>query len=115
MWQYITLTKSIFLIDCPGVVHPSGDTETDLVLKGVVRIENIGESVEHIPTILSRVKKEYLTKLYKVENWTDHIDFLTQFAKLSGRLLKGAEPDLNTVAKMMLMDWQRGFYFYSIL
>lgn len=36
MWQYITLTKRIFLIDCPGVVYQSKDTETDIVLKGVV-------------------------------------------------------------------------------
>lgn len=36
VWQYITLTKKIFLIDCPGVVYQSHDTETDIVLKGVV-------------------------------------------------------------------------------
>ncbi|KAL0341107.1 UNVERIFIED_CONTAM: Nuclear/nucleolar GTPase 2 [Sesamum radiatum] len=35
VWQYITLTKRIFLIDCPGVVYQNGDTETDIVLKGV--------------------------------------------------------------------------------
>lgn len=38
VWQYITLMRRIFLIDCPGVVYPSGDSETDIVLKGVVRI-----------------------------------------------------------------------------
>lgn len=36
MWQYITLTKRIFLIDCPGVVYQNKDSETDIVLKGVV-------------------------------------------------------------------------------
>ena len=36
VWQYITLMKRIFLIDCPGVVYPVGDSETDTVLKGVV-------------------------------------------------------------------------------
>ncbi|KAF6034791.1 GNL2 [Bugula neritina] len=41
VWQYVTLMRRIFLIDCPGVVYPSGDTETDIVLKGVVRVENI--------------------------------------------------------------------------
>lgn len=39
VWQYITLTKRIFLIDCPGVVyHSTTDSETDIVLKGVVSI-----------------------------------------------------------------------------
>lgn len=36
VWQYVTLMKSIFLIDCPGVVYPDGNTEAELVMKGVV-------------------------------------------------------------------------------
>ncbi len=36
VWQYVTLMRKIYLIDCPGVVHPSGDTETEIILKGVV-------------------------------------------------------------------------------
>lgn len=31
--------KRIFLIDCPGVVYPSAETDTEKVLKGVVRVE----------------------------------------------------------------------------
>ena len=45
---------------------------------------------------------------YKVQSWEDAEDFLTQLAKASGRLLRGGEPDLNTTAKGMLYDWQRG-------
>ncbi len=42
VWQYITLMKRIFLIDCPGVVHAGqADSDTALVLKGVVRVENL--------------------------------------------------------------------------
>jgi len=42
VWQYITLMKRIFLIDCPGVVHAGqADSDTELVLKGVVRVENL--------------------------------------------------------------------------
>ena len=28
--------RRIYLIDCPGVVYPSGDSDSDVVLKGVV-------------------------------------------------------------------------------
>ncbi|KAK6134511.1 hypothetical protein DH2020_031745 [Rehmannia glutinosa] len=48
VWQYITLTKKIFLIDCPGVVYQNHDTETDIVLKGVVRVTNLHDAAEHI-------------------------------------------------------------------
>merc|ERR1711978_847538 len=40
--------------------------------------------------------------------WKDHIDFLEQLAKRSGRLGKGGEPDINAVSKMVLNDWTRG-------
>jgi len=36
VWKYITLTNRIHLIDSPGVVYKSSDSETDVVLKGVV-------------------------------------------------------------------------------
>ena len=33
VWQYITLMKRIYLIDCPGIVYDTGDDETAIVLK----------------------------------------------------------------------------------
>ncbi|XP_021754855.1 nuclear/nucleolar GTPase 2-like [Chenopodium quinoa] len=108
VWQYITLTKRIFLIDCPGVVYQNNDSETDIVLKGVVRVANLHDASEHIGEVLKRVKKEHLERAYKIKDWEDEHDFLFQLCKLSGKLLKGGEPDLMTVAKMVLYDWQRG-------
>lgn len=108
VWQYITLTKRIFLIDCPGVVYQNHDSETDIVLKGVVRVTNLQDSAEHIGEVLKRVKKEHLERAYKIKDWDDENDFLVQLCKLSGKLLKGGEPDLMTAGKMVLHDWQRG-------
>ncbi|KAG8662815.1 nuclear/nucleolar GTPase 2 isoform X2 [Manihot esculenta] len=108
VWQYITLTKRIFLIDCPGVVYQNSDSETDIVLKGVVRVTNLHDAAEHIGEVLNRVKKEHLERAYKIEDWDDENDFLIQLCKLTGKLLKGGEPDLKTAAKMVLHDWQRG-------
>ncbi|KAI3928099.1 hypothetical protein MKW98_023700 [Papaver atlanticum] len=108
VWQYITLTKRIFLIDCPGVVYQNSDTETDIVLKGVVRVTNLEDATEHIGEVLKRVKKEHLQRAYKIKNWVDQEDFLIQLCRISGKLLKGGEPDMACVAKMVLHDWQRG-------
>ena len=108
VWQYITLTKRIFLIDCPGVVYHNNDSETDIVLKGVVRVTNLADASEHIGEVLRRVKKEHLKRAYKIEDWVDDNDFLVQLSKTTGKLLRGGEPDLTTTAKMVLHDWQRG-------
>lgn len=109
VWQYITLMKRIFLIDCPGVVYSdTGDTDTDAVLKGVVRVEKLDDATEHIEEILDRVKPEYIRRAYKLKEWADTEDFLGQVAQGAGKLCKGGDPDLNTAAKMVLHDWQRG-------
>lgn len=108
VWQYITLMRRIFLIDCPGVVYPSEDSETDIVLKGVVQVEKIKSPEDHIGAVLERAKPEYISKTYKIETWENAEDFLEKLALRTGKLLKGGEPDLQTVGKMVLNDWQRG-------
>jgi nuclear GTP-binding protein len=100
--------RRIFLIDCPGVVYDTGDTETDIVLKGVVRVENLPTPADYIPRVMEKVRPLYLQRTYEIASWTDPIDFLTKLAIRSGKLLRGGEPDVDTVAKMVLYDWQRG-------
>ncbi|KAG6928347.1 G protein nucleolar 2, partial [Chelydra serpentina] len=108
VWQYITLMRRIFLIDCPGVVYPSEDSETDIVLKGVVQVEKIKSPEDHISAVLERAKPEYISKTYKIDTWENAEDFLEKLAFRTGKLLKGGEPDMQTVSKMVLNDWQRG-------
>uniref|UniRef100_A0A3Q2TV31 G protein nucleolar 2 n=1 Tax=Fundulus heteroclitus TaxID=8078 RepID=A0A3Q2TV31_FUNHE len=108
VWQYITLMRRIFLIDCPGVVYPSEDSESDIVLKGVVQVEKIKNPEEHIGAVLERAKPEYIQKTYRIPTWSSAEDFLEKLAFRTGKLLKGGEPDLSTVSKMVLNDWQRG-------
>ncbi|KAM5539914.1 hypothetical protein V8D89_006417 [Ganoderma adspersum] len=118
VWQYITLTKRIYLIDCPGIVPTSNarDSQTATVLKGVVRVEALATPSEHIPTLMERVKPIYLSRTYGVplpnaddptQGW-DSEAFLDKLARMKGRLLKGGEPDLEAVAKILLSDWVRG-------
>ena len=80
--------KRIYLIDCPGVVYPHGDIETDIVLKGVVRVENIPSPEDHVEEVLKRVKKEHIQRTYKINEWDDHVDFLEKLSARTGKLNK---------------------------
>jgi len=115
VWQYITLFRKIFLIDCPGVVTPSQtETEDDIVLKGVLRVENLDTPEQYIGSLFNRTKKEYIENTYGITDYIDADDFLEKFAIKSGKLLKKAEPDIPTVAKMILNDWLRGKIPYFV-
>jgi nuclear GTP-binding protein len=63
---------------------------------------------DYIASILNSCKKEYMVRTYRIADWESPEDFLEKVAQKSGKLLKGGEPDINTVAKMILNDWQRG-------
>ncbi|OAX81000.1 hypothetical protein ACJ72_04664 [Emergomyces africanus] len=109
VWQYITLMKRIYLIDCPGVVPPSNnDTEEDILLRGVVRVENVENPEQYIPGVLKRVQPRHIERTYDIKNYKDAIDFLSILARKGGRLLRGGEPDVDGVAKMVINDFLRG-------
>ena len=135
VWKYITLFKRIFLIDSPGVVYgnmelptPTSttedasaasslaalDNETTSVLKGVVRVDNLEEPAQYVPGVLQRIKRDYIVKTYGIETWSSHTDFLEQYARRTGKLVKGGGEDIQTVARMVLNDWQRGRLPYFV-
>ena len=113
IWQYITLFKRISLIDCPGVVvDTAGDTETESVLKGVVRAERLETPEDFIQPILNKVKREHIAGQYKFtkeeSKWEGVTQLLETIATKAGRLLKGGEPCVRLAAITVINDFQRG-------
>ena len=101
--------KRIYLIDCPGVVPPSTtDTPQDILLRGVVRVENVKNPEQYIPAVLEKTKVQHIERTYSLKGYKDHIEFLELLARKGGRLLHGGEPDVDGVAKMVLNDFLRG-------
>ncbi|KAL5114955.1 GTPase required for pre-60S ribosomal subunit nuclear export and maturation [Pleosporales sp. CAS-2024a] len=109
VWQYITLMKRIYMIDCPGIVPPNqDDTDEDLLLRGSVRVENVEYPAQYIDAVLRRVQPRHLQRTYDIHDYEDGVMFLEQLCRKSGRLLKGGEADIDGAAKMVLNDWIRG-------
>lgn len=114
IWQYVSLFKRVSLIDCPGVVvDTAGDTESDSVLKGVVRAERLDNPEDFVDAILEKVKREHIAAQYQLpkdgeESWKSTRDLLEMMSRRSGRLLKGGDPCLRSAALMLIVDFQRG-------
>lgn len=104
--------KRIYLIDCPGVVPPSqSDSAEDILLRGVVRVENVEHPAQYIEAVLRRTQTKHIERTYEIKEADyggDAIEFLSILARKGGRLLKGGEPDVDGVAKMVLNDFLRG-------
>lgn len=114
VWQYIALTKKLYAIDCPGVVPPTASdftSDASKILKGVVRAEKVKDPSNYIDEVLVRVKPSYIIDKYNMPadtTWEDGEDFLCILARKMGKLRRGAEPDIETTARIVLYDWQRG-------
>ena len=111
VWQYVALTRSIFLIDCPGVVYDKEDNNcVDAVLKGVVRVERLGNSdkARVCAHALGICRRQDIANTYQMAQWVDVEDFLAQLATKRGKLLSGGAPDTDSAARTLLYDWQRG-------
>lgn len=101
--------KRIYLIDCPGVVPPNqGDSPEDILLKGVVRVENVQNPEQYIAAVLRKTKPQHIERTYDVRDFNSPTEFLEVLARKGGRLLKGGEADVDGVAKMVLNDFLRG-------
>lgn len=109
IWQYITLMKRIYLIDCPGVVPPNNnDSQEDILLRGVVRVENVENPEQYIASVLKKTKPQHIERTYDIKGFDTATEFLELLARKGGRLLKGGEADVDGVAKMVLNDFLRG-------
>jgi len=109
VWQYITLMKRIYLIDCPGVVPPSNnDSPEDILLRGVVRVENVENPEQYIAAVLKKTKPQHIERTYAIKGFSTPLEFLELLARKGGRLLKGGEADVDGAAKMVLNDFLRG-------
>ena len=101
--------KRIYLIDCPGVVPPSNnDTPEDILLRGVVRVENVENPEQYITAVLKKTKPSHIERTYDVRGFSNATEFLELLARKGGRLLKGGEADVDGAAKMVLNDFLRG-------
>ncbi|KAL0481881.1 nuclear GTP-binding protein [Acrasis kona] len=113
--QEIHLDKNIKLLDCPGIIFSSGQMDADIILRNAVRIEQLDDAVTPVGAILKRCKPERLMERYGVHEFKTTEEFLTQIAKLRGKIKKGGSPNLEAAGRIVLQDWNDGrIPFYTL-
>ncbi|SPJ12621.1 GTPase, putative [Plasmodium sp. DRC-Itaito] len=115
-WQFIKLTNKIYLIDCPGIV-PYDIEDSEKILRCTMRLEKITNPHFYIDDIFKMVNLSYILKIYKLSEdltFKNSEEFLEILAKKMGKLLKGGEPDITSVAKVIINDWIKGKIPYFV-
>ncbi|MBO4872067.1 MAG: ribosome biogenesis GTPase YlqF [Lachnospiraceae bacterium] len=110
--QWIRLSRSVELMDTPGILWPKFDEETvglHLALMGAIS-EEVIPAEELACYGIGFLEKAYSGALYSRYSLdpADPPSFLEKLAVKQGILKKGASPDTETAARRLLNDWQSG-------
>ncbi|KAG0419533.1 Nucleolar GTP-binding protein 2 [Dictyocoela roeselum] len=108
-WQYVALTKKIYLIDSPGIV-PANTQQA--LLNGAVRIEKIDDTETLVDKIIS-THKSALESVYGF-SFGNQDELLTSFCRKYGKIMKNNQPNCHAARIMILKDWMDGKIPYFI-
>ncbi|KAK0201211.1 P-loop containing nucleoside triphosphate hydrolase protein [Desarmillaria ectypa] len=108
--QSVQLERGMRIVDSPGVVFDEDDLDKgqkkgSVLLRNVVKVEDVDDPIAVVEEILSRTAKETIQKIYDLPEFSQTLEFLTMLALKSGRLFKGGTPDLLAAARQILTDW----------
>ncbi|EEB06295.2 GTP binding protein [Schizosaccharomyces japonicus yFS275] len=124
-FQTIKLSPTVMLCDCPGLVFPSfADTQADLVLNGVLPIDQLREHTGPAALVASRFPKDVLEKTYAITIHTRPVEeggsgiptadeFLYPYAVVRGFMrAHHGNPDDSRAARYVLKDYVNGKIIY---
>ncbi|GMI06204.1 hypothetical protein TrRE_jg7161, partial [Triparma retinervis] len=110
----VVVDGKLSVIDSPGVVFGSGDSE--MLLRNCVDVGRIEDPVTVVGHLLAKAGKEGLMRQYGVPDWGERgaEGFLALVGRAGGRVGKGGVPDKKMAARVVLNDWNEGKIPYFV-
>lgn len=111
--QWIKLSKTLELLDTPGILWPKFEDQEvgkRLAFIGSINDEilNIQELALELIDFLKTTYPSALTERYQIEDVKDSIDTLNEIAKIRKCYKKGDELDIEKAASILLEDYRSG-------
>lgn len=111
-FQTIVIDKELTLCDCPGLVFPNfAASRAELVLAGVLPVDELRERNSSVELLISRIPVEILRHLYKYQGSATPTasQLLSAFAASRGfRTAFHGNPDESRAARIILKDYVSG-------
>lgn len=112
--QHVRISKTVMLIDSPGVLPLSDLPPARAALldsKNVDHLKDpVGVACELITVLSDEQPPEWFKDTFGV-SYTEHDDpeeWLDSVARFRNRVIKGGLPDTKTIARQILLQWQGG-------
>ncbi len=106
--QLFRISKTMVIYDTPGVL-PFEGSEEDHVLYGGYPVDKLEDPMKYASELFEQLNKQDPTVIHKKYNLTTiGAQFFEDLAKTRGRLLPGAVPDVEQVAREFLREFVDG-------
>ena len=105
--QLIKVSKRMYLLDTPGVFPYKEKDESKHAIFAARTFSDLKDPESATMNLIETFPKQ-IENFYKVKHKDDPEEVLEQIAFRLNKLLKGAQPDLNAAARIVLKDWQSG-------
>ena len=111
--QWIRLSKTLELLDTPGILWPKFDDATIglyLALIGSINdnILDVSELAYQLIKLLNTLYPDVIKERYNIVGDEDPVQILYQVAEVRGCKLKGNQPDLEKTSGIIIDDFRSG-------
>ena len=111
--QWIKLSKSLELLDTPGILWPKFEDQQvgiKLALLGSIKddILNLSELSLELIKILKENYPDVLNNRYQIGDTDDDLQILNEIARVRGCKLKGDVLDIDKAATLLIDDFRNG-------
>ena len=109
--QWIRLSKTLELLDTPGILWPKFEDQAvglRLALIGSIK-EEILNTTEMAMEFIGFLKKSYpgvLVERYSVDESKENLEILKEIARIRGCLMKGNQTDIDKAGRLLLEDFR---------
>lgn len=111
--QWIKLSKTLELLDTPGILWPKFDdqkTGLHLAFIGSMNdnILDVSEMAYQLIKLLNNIYPDAIKSRYNIEGEEDPLQVMYQVAEVRGCKLKGNQPDLDKTSSIIMDDFRSG-------
>jgi len=103
--QEVHISKSVKMIDSPGIIASPSNPEVTMALRSLQVEQNEQSPLEAVRTLLKQCDQHEIMLQYNVPDYRNSLEFLTYFAKKRGLMQKGGVPNTELAATTFLNDW----------
>lgn len=106
--QEVQVDEQIKLLDSPGIILTSAESETSTALKGLIKTEQLMDPLIELKEIFNKVPIKQLMQIYKIQEFNSFEEFFILMTKTHAKSYEHTKIKNHFAARIVLTEWCNG-------